>query len=106
MDFAEGLTSQIFPQTVDVIISGPLPVLETLTAQDVTVTVDVTGQEIGTYQLEPKVDTPSNVFLESILPGTVEVVLSHSWHAYADPVSDTNTTTLTRRRKSKIRNSY
>jgi YbbR domain-containing protein len=73
---AEGLTYQTFPQTVDVIISGPVPVLETLTAQDVTVTVDVSGQEIGTYQLEPKVDTPSNVSFESILPGTVEVVLS------------------------------
>jgi YbbR domain-containing protein len=73
---AEGLTYQTFPPTVDVIISGPVPVLETLTAQDVTVTVDVSGQEIGTYQLEPKVDTPSNVSFESILPGTVEVVLS------------------------------
>jgi YbbR domain-containing protein len=73
---AEGLTYQTFPPTVDVIISGPVPVLETLTAQDVTVTVDVSGQEIGTYQLEPRVDTPSNVSFESILPGTVEVVLS------------------------------
>jgi YbbR domain-containing protein len=73
---AEGLASHTFPETVDVIISGPVPILETLTAQDVTVTVDVTGLEKGTYQLEPRVDTPSNVSFESILPGTVEVVLS------------------------------
>jgi YbbR domain-containing protein len=73
---ANGLAAQTFPETVDVIISGPVPVLETLTAQDVTVTVDVTDLGIGTYQLEPKVDTPSNISFESILPGTVEVVLS------------------------------
>jgi YbbR domain-containing protein len=72
----QGLTSTTFPQTVDVIISGPVPVLETLTAQDVTVTVDVNNLQAGTYQLEPKVDTPTNVSFESILPGTVEVVLS------------------------------
>jgi len=73
---AEGLAAHTFPETVDVIISGPVPVLETLTAQDVTVTVDVTDQGAGTYQLEPKVHTPPNVSFESILPGTVEVVLS------------------------------
>ncbi len=75
-DIAQGLTAQTFPLTVDVIISGPVPVIETLTAQDVTVTVDATGLGVGTYQLEPKVDPPSNVSFESILPGTVEVVLS------------------------------
>jgi len=73
---AQGLTADTFPQTVDVIISGPVPVLETLTAQDVTVTVDATGLGVGSSQLEPKVDLPSNVSFESILPGTVEVVLS------------------------------
>jgi YbbR domain-containing protein len=72
----QGLAAHVFPERVDVIISGPVPVLETLTAQDVTVTVDVTDREIGTYQLEPKVDTPPNVSFETILPGTVEVVLS------------------------------
>jgi len=73
----EGLAAQISPQTVDVIISGPLPVLEVLTPQDITVTVDVTGLDIGTHQLIPKLETlVENVFEESILPGTVEVILS------------------------------
>ena len=73
---AEGLAAQPFPQTVDVIISGPVPILETLTAQDVMVSVDVTDLGIGSYQLEPKVSRPNNVSIESLLPGTVEVVLS------------------------------
>ena len=74
---SEGLVAQISPQTVDIIISGPLPVLEVLTPQDITVTVDVTGLDVGTHQLTPKLDAlVDNVLVESILPGTVEVVLS------------------------------
>jgi len=73
----DALVAQISPQTVDVIISGPLPVLEVLTPQDITVTVDVTGLDIGTHQLTPKLETDvENVSEESILPGTVEVILS------------------------------
>jgi YbbR domain-containing protein len=73
----EGLAVDIFPQTVDVIISGPLTVLDALTPQDVIVTVDVTGLELGTHQLTPKVDVlVDDVLVESILPGTIEVVLS------------------------------
>jgi len=73
----EGMAAQVLPQTVDVIISGPLPVLDALTPQDVSVTVDVTGLELGTHQLTPMVDVlVDNVLVESILPGTIEVVLS------------------------------
>jgi len=73
----EGLAVQAFPQTVDVIISGPLPILDALTPQDVIVTVDVSGLGLGTHQLVPVVDVlVENVDVESILPGTIEVVLS------------------------------
>jgi YbbR domain-containing protein len=72
----EGLGAQVLPQTIDVIISGPLPVLDALTLQDVIVNVDVTGLEPGTHQLTPEVKVlVSNVLVESILPGTVEVIL-------------------------------
>jgi YbbR domain-containing protein len=72
----EGLAAQASPQTIDVIISGPLPVLDALTPQDVTVNVDVTGLGAGTHQLTPDVKVlVSNVLVESILPGTVEVIL-------------------------------
>jgi len=72
-----GLAAQVFPQTVDVIISGPVPVLEAISSQDITVSVDVHELEIGVYQLTPSVDTSvENVSVESILPGTVEVVIA------------------------------
>src|SRR5690349_21746231 len=35
---AEGLSAQTFPQTVDVIVSGPLPVLEVLESQNIEIT--------------------------------------------------------------------
>jgi YbbR domain-containing protein len=72
----EGLSAQVLPQVIDVIISGPVPVLDALTSQDVTVSVDVTGLDPGTHQLTPNVKVlVSNVLVESILPGTVEVTL-------------------------------
>ena len=73
----EGLAAQVFPQTVDVIISGPLPVLDTFSSQDITIAVNATGLEIGTYQLRAEARVLiENVLVESILPATVEVVIS------------------------------
>ncbi len=74
-----GLSAQVSPFTVDVIVSGPLPLLDTLTRQDVRVTVDLTGLLAGTHQITPKVEVLiSNVVVESILPNTIEVVISLS----------------------------
>jgi YbbR domain-containing protein len=72
-----GLDIKISPATVDVILSGPLPLLDTLTRQDVHVVVDLTGLGVGTYQLSPKVTIlVSNVTMESLLPANVEVTLA------------------------------
>jgi YbbR domain-containing protein len=71
------LNVQISPTSVDIILSGPLPLLETLTRQSVRVTVDLTGLSAGTYQLSPNIEVLiANVVVESILPNTVEVTLS------------------------------
>ncbi|HSK88602.1 MAG TPA: CdaR family protein [Anaerolineales bacterium] len=74
---SEGLAAQVFPQTVDVIVSGPLPVLDALTSRDIVVSVDATGLGVGTYQLTPEVRVSvENVLVESILPGGVEAVIT------------------------------
>jgi YbbR domain-containing protein len=74
---SEGLSAQVFPPSVDVIISGPVPVLDVLTSKDITISVDCKGLEAGVYQLEPKVSPlVDNVLVESILPSTVEVVIA------------------------------
>ena len=72
-----GLQAHLSPQTVDIILSGPLPVLDSVVLSDVTVQVDLTGLLPGTYQLTPKVTLlQQNLIVESILPGTVEVVIT------------------------------
>ncbi len=71
------MQAQVLPETMDVILSGPLPVLNTLSRQDVHVTVNVAGLAVGSYQLTPTVQIlASNVTVESLLPGTVEVILT------------------------------
>jgi YbbR domain-containing protein len=72
----EGMTVQVSPAEVDVILSGPAPLLDTLLLQDIRVTVDVTGLGPGTYQLTATVEIlVADVVVESILPNTVEVVI-------------------------------
>lgn len=64
----------ISPETVDVILSGPVPILDTMTPEDVRAIVDVADLELGIYQLEPQVEViPDRVIVESVVPSTVEV---------------------------------
>lgn len=71
------LNAQVSPTSVDIILSGPLPLLESLTKQTVRVTVDLTNFTEGTYQLSPKVEVLiANLVVESILPNTIEVVIT------------------------------
>ncbi len=71
-----GLKATLSPITVDVIISGPLPELDSLNPSDVIIQVDLTDLTLGTFQLIPKVTVSKpNIIVQSILPGTVEVVI-------------------------------
>jgi YbbR domain-containing protein len=70
------LAAEISPPTVDVILAGPVPVLNGLQTDDIRVSVDLTNLEVGTYQLEPAVDIlPDRLIVETILPSTVEVTI-------------------------------
>jgi YbbR domain-containing protein len=74
---AEGLRAAVSPETVAVILSGPLPVLEQLSAQDVRVFVDLTGEDVGTYQIVPEVEFMiEELQVDSILPGSVEIIIT------------------------------
>jgi len=77
LNLPPGMTAQVSPPVVDVIVSGPLPLLDTLTRQDVRVTVNLDGLGAGIHQLTPKVEILiSNVVVESILPSTIEIILT------------------------------
>jgi YbbR domain-containing protein len=76
-NLAEGLAGKVSPETVDIILSGPLPILDTLRPENIRVFVDMKDTKSGTYQRTPKVElTTGEVRVDSILPGTVEVTVS------------------------------
>jgi YbbR domain-containing protein len=70
------LPTSISPDTVEVILSGPLPTLQALTGDDVQIVVDVTGCTPGSFQAAPRViNVPDLLKVESIVPNTVEVTI-------------------------------
>jgi YbbR domain-containing protein len=74
---APGLEAKVAPTTIDVILSGPVPVLNTLGPADVRVVVDLSGYDVGIYQLIPVVNIlPEQVEKVSMLPATVEITIT------------------------------
>lgn len=72
-----GLQASVSPLVVDLILSGPVPVLNSLEPSDIRVIIDLTGYGEGTYQVVPVVDfLPEGVSIVSMLPSTIEVTIS------------------------------
>lgn len=71
-----GLEATVALKTVDVILSGPLPLLEALGPDDVFVIVDLTGLLPGNHIVTPRVVVPTGIRPEGVLPETVEVVIT------------------------------
>jgi YbbR domain-containing protein len=71
------LQAQVSPETVTIILSGPVAFLDQLSRDNTRVFIDLSGAEAGTYQVSPEVEIiPRDVVVESILPTTVEVVIT------------------------------
>jgi YbbR domain-containing protein len=70
-----GLRADSALDEVEVILSGPLPLLESLNQDDVFVILDLTGLLPGTHSVTPKVVLPDGIRLDGVLPETVEVVV-------------------------------
>jgi YbbR domain-containing protein len=76
---ATGYAATVSPEVVDVILSGPLPLLEQLTSAGVQVTINLSEMEPGTYQITPNVTNDSEeIRIDSVLPATIEVVIQSS----------------------------
>jgi YbbR domain-containing protein len=70
-------SAQISPEAVDVLISGPLPLINSLTSSSIRVSVDLTGMKPGSYQVIPVVDLlPNQLKVASIMPENVEVTIT------------------------------
>ena len=76
---APGMEAHISPAVVDVILTGPLPLLDKLTPGDVKFVVDLTGLESGTHQITPQAQILiADIRVQSLNPGTIEVIISQS----------------------------
>lgn len=72
-----GQTATISPDSVEVILSGPLPSLQNLAADDVPVIVDVAGLAAGVHQLKPRVPVvPGALRVQNIVPDTVQITIT------------------------------
>ncbi len=81
-----GLAARVSPDSVDVILVGALPVLETIDLEtDVRVILDLSGLGLGAHQVEPRVETPEGVVAQSILPATVQVTIERALRGTLTP---------------------
>ncbi len=72
----QALSAQTALDSVDVILSGPVPLLDSLSQDDVFVILDLTGLISGTHALNPKVVLPDGINLQGVIPELVEVVIT------------------------------
>ncbi len=73
---SQALKADISPQVVEIILSGPLPTLNQLNKDDITVIVDLFGLPPGQHRLQLEVVSPDEVEVASLIPDTVEVTLT------------------------------
>jgi YbbR domain-containing protein len=84
----QGLFAQASPDTVSIILNGPVPILDNLKPDDVRVVLDLIGMEAGTYQLTPEVLTSSNdINVQSVLPDTIEITIGTTPPPTAQPTA-------------------
>ena len=73
-----GLEATFSPDTVEVILSGPLSELEALEAEDVQVVLDLSNYGPGTHSVSLVVTKPDSLDVQAILPDQLEVEIAES----------------------------
>jgi YbbR domain-containing protein len=92
LNLPPGLQASISPASVDIIVSGPIPILDTLSPTSFRMVIDLTNMAPGIYQITPILDLiPNQVQIESIIPERVEVVITIAPTATPVPESTTPT---------------
>jgi YbbR domain-containing protein len=71
-----GVLATVVPSTVSVTVAGEMPVLQTLAADEITATVDLSDLSPGTHRLAPVVELPAGLELVGVDPPQVVVTVS------------------------------
>ena len=105
------LTWVLDPETVELLLRGPVPLFENLNDENVAVIVDLFGLGPGVYRLPPTIIKPEGLEIGSIIPDTIQVTITDNTppplitptstiststtDTLDETVSLTNTTTIT-----------
>ncbi|MCO6449784.1 MAG: hypothetical protein J5I90_03240 [Caldilineales bacterium] len=73
------------PETIDVILLGPLSILQTLSDQNVRAVLDLSGKGEGVHEITPLLVAPEGVTVQTVLPPTVQVTIELSPDASITP---------------------
>lgn len=66
------MQASVSPETISIILSGPLPKLDALRTEDVQVIIDVFALGPGVHQLAPVVIVPEGIRVQSVVPERVQ----------------------------------
>jgi YbbR domain-containing protein len=72
----EGLSASLETTALVVVVQGPIPALDQLSAADVRAVIDLSGRTAGTYQEVPRIELPEGLAVLSVTPQTVSVTLN------------------------------
>lgn len=89
-----GFSVTLSPDVVQVVLSGPLPRLESLGPDDVRIVLDLFGLSEGTHQITPEIVTPEEITPQSVIPATIQVRIAEGPSPTALP-QGTITSTVT-----------
>lgn len=69
------LEYHIFPETVDVQISGPENILEVFPLKEIEVYINIENMAPGHYTVKPTVEVPDNIQVEAIKPESIDLII-------------------------------
>jgi YbbR domain-containing protein len=77
---SEGLTARLTPDRVTALVTGAQTVLDSMSADDIRIVVDMNGRTAGTYDVIPQVASGRSDILAqdiAILPATLTIILTN-----------------------------
>lgn len=90
------LNARISPESVDVFLVGDLPVLDRVDLhEDVRLTLDLSELDVGTYQIEPSVETPEGIVAQSLIPASIQVIIESGPPRTPTPIATPDAEDLT-----------
>lgn len=79
LGLSETVEAAVDPETVRVVLFGPVAALDSLVDEDIRVTADLFELESGTYSVEPEVDLPDRgIEVRSVQPNRVTVTVTET----------------------------